>query len=166
MLTQERLQELLDYNPETGEFTRQVSGGGVKAGSVVGCKNSHGYLLIGIGHCIYPAHRLAFLYMRGTLPEGQVDHINGQRDDNRWVNLRDVTNIENQRNAKRRSNNSSGIMGVSWHKAKRKWQASITIDNCLKHLGYFNDFDEAVTARKRSETEYGFHPNHNRVQQN
>jgi len=161
-LTQDQLKELLHYNPDTGIFTNLTSRGGVKVGGVAGCLNNRGYIDLQIQKKTCLTHRLAFLYMTGEWPADQVDHINGVKDDNRWGNLRDVTNQENGRNQKRRNDNTSGVTGVCWYKQTGKWVAQIKIKNKKKFLGYFADFNEAVSARKEAELEHGFHTNHGR----
>lgn len=128
MLTQERLKELFEYRPETGEFIRKVSRGRGKAGSVAGTSDKDGYIIIGIDRERYKAHRLAFLYMDGKIPE-EVDHKNRITWDNRWDNLRDTTSSENNKNRTTYSN--SGYLGVSWHKAAKngKYKIKILIKN-------------------------------------
>jgi len=113
MLDQDRLKELLHYDPETGVFTWRVDRGSVKAGSEAGCVHSNGYHLIKVCKKIFYAHRLVFLYMTGGWPSQHVDHINGKKRDNRWFNLRDVDvgmNSQNERSP--RVNNKSGFLGV------------------------------------------------------
>jgi hypothetical protein len=87
---------------------------------------------------------------------------NGIRDDNRLVNLRDVTHKENLRNQKLSSSNKSGMTGVSWNKALNKWRALITVDYKMKHLGVFINIEDATQARKKAEKKYGYHANHGR----
>jgi len=162
-ITQERLKELLHYCPETGVFTNRVNrrprG---KAGAVAG-NFCGGYIEISLDNQTYRAHRLAFLWMTASFPPDQTDHINGIRDDNRWVNLRAVSDQENKRNLKRPSNNRSGVIGVNWFKPARMWRAYITVDNKHISLGYHKDFSSAVLARKQAEHKHGFHSNHGRV---
>ena len=119
-LTQNRLKELLHYDPETGIFTWRVSRRGAKSGSVAGV-HDNGYIRIKIDYELYLAHRLTFLYMEGYFPEYHVDHKNRIRDDNRWSNLRHVSRQCNQRNASIAKDNTSGITGVCWHKNNKKW---------------------------------------------
>jgi hypothetical protein len=97
-LTQNRLQELLEYNPLTGVFTRRVNSGHAKAGAVAGTKHIDGYIMVGVGGDKYFAHRLAFLYMTGEWPISGVDHRNTIKSDNSWGNLRDCTQRENMNN--------------------------------------------------------------------
>lgn len=110
----------------------------------------------------YRAHRVIWAIFYGKWPKGQIDHINGLRSDNRIENLRDVTNEENHKNMKIRSDNSSGVMGVFFYKSRKKWEAYIKADGRKKHLGYFASIDEAIDARRDAEKEYGYHENHGR----
>jgi len=98
----------------------------------------------------------------GEWPSGQVDHINGVRDDNRIVNMRDVSHQDNCRNAARPRTNTSGVSGVVWDKPHKKWRAEIRANGKMKNLGRFAIFDDAVAVRKSAEVEYGYHPNHGR----
>lgn len=132
-----RICELFDYNPNTGLFIRKttIPNGRALAGSVAGTLNGHGYISIKIDLRFHAAHRLAWLYMTGRIPKHQVDHINGIRTDNRFSNLREATNSQNQANAKRPSHNTSGFKGVSFNKASGKWQANIRVNGRQIHLG-------------------------------
>lgn len=153
ILTQSRLKELLHYDPETGLFTRF-------SGKVAGAIRPDGYVRIMLARELYYAHRLAWLYMTGSLPPEQIDHINGNKTDNRLANLRAVTNFENQKNQRKPVSNTSGIIGVVWHKTKNKWNAQIKHKGRSIHLGYFTDIEEAAAARAKASVQYGFHPNH------
>ena len=162
-LSQSRLKELFHYCPDTGDFTRLVSTNGrVKAGDIAGCLNNYGYLRITIDWESYLNNRLAFLYMTGAFPRYNTDHINGIRDDNRWVNLRDVTQAENNRNMKKPNTNTSGITGVHWNKNNNNWRARIRAGGKHTDLGSYTDFFEACCARKSAELKYDYHPNHGR----
>lgn len=110
----------------------------------------------------YLAHRVIWAICNGDWPSEQLDHINGDRGDNRIKNLRSVSHAENGRNQKRPSNNTSGVIGVNWHKFHKKWQSCIRLDRKIIHLGYFTDKADAIAARKAAEAKYGFHPNHGR----
>lgn len=172
-LTQSLLKELLHYDPETGVFTWERRGhstfatiGAAKSwnikypGTAAGSINSDGYIGIGIKWKIYKAHRLVWLYVHGQWPEDQIDHINHDRADNRLLNLREVTPQENSQNRKPDSLNTSGIVGVCFHKAAKKWYSQININKRCTYLGVFDDFDDAVKARKEAEVKYGYHENH------
>jgi len=158
MLTQARLKELLEYNPETGIFVRKISYARVYRGQEITAIDSKGYITAGIDRKRYRAHRLAFLYMTGSWPKNQVDHINHQKTDNRWANLRDVTGSQNQRNRCAHKNNKSGVMGVI--KYRGRWVSQITVNGRNITLGSFEELSEAIICRKAAEKEHGFHKNH------
>ena len=116
-LTQKRLKELLHYDPETGIFTRikKVRGGlGENPNEAGSIKTKHDYRIIGIDNKSYKASRLAFLYMEGYFPENIVDHKNRIKSDDRYKNLRQVTQQCNVKNCSIRKNNKSGVSGVFW----------------------------------------------------
>ena len=156
-LTQERLKELLDYDPDTGVFVWKVRRGGtIVAGSVAGCLHSSGYMHTKVDHKNYKMHRLAFLFMEGSFPPDQVDHINHDRADNRWENLRPVTNQENKRHTSMRIDNTSGVTGVC--REGRKWKVRIQVGEKRIYLGTTSDKDEAIRWRKEAEVKHGFSP--------
>jgi hypothetical protein len=144
-ITQSQLKAALHYDPDTGVFTR-LTGKGSKS-NVVGTVpkgERHAYLKIGIGRKIYQAHRLAWLYMTGACPEGFIDHINGNKLDNRFSNLRVATASQNKQNTRKaRRDSKSGLLGASWHSRTNKWRAAIQIDGKKKHLGYFDTPEQA-----------------------
>jgi hypothetical protein len=161
-MDQKTLKNLLLYNEDTGEFKWKKNHGRVKKNSPAGGVNSNGYILIMMYGKNYRAHRLAWLFVNGQLPEDQIDHINGEPTDNRISNLRAVSNIENCKNQKKPKNNTSGVVGVSWHKIDKKWMAHIAV-KCKKiTLKRSEDKFEAICARKSAEIKYGYHPNHGR----
>lgn len=163
MITQERLKELFYYNPQFGIFVRKVSTStNAKVGDIAGHLNVNGYIRMSVDCKAYQAHRLVFLYMNGEFPEHQVDHIKGVRADNRWSQLTAATDTENQKNAKKRIDNTSGITGIYWHKSRKKWMPRISIDGKQRHLGRFTDFFEACCIRKSAELKHGYHENHGR----
>ena len=99
----------------------------------------------------------------GPVPRGrEIDHINGDRTDNRLENLRLVTRQDNMKNAKVYDTNTSGVPGVSWRKDKQRWRAYVVDDYKQINLGQFEDWFEAVCARKSANNRYGFHENHGR----
>ena len=161
-ITQAEALRLFAYDPETGIVTRRVkTGQNTKVGDALLTKKSDGYLWVQIKGKRYTVHRIIWLMVFGHWPN-VIDHINGKRYDNRLVNLRDVTSAENSKNMKIGRNNTSGSVGVSWHKHARKWRARIG-NGKQTDLGYFNSKTEAITARRRAEYELGFHPNHGRT---
>jgi len=137
MLTQSKLKELMTYNPETGLFTRIKSYHSNKVGTCPDKINSKGYCEISIGSKKYKSHRLAWLYMTGDLPENQIDHINGIKSDNRWVNLRQATNAENCRNKKKK-----GFCVTR----SGSYQAEIQTGDQRIYLGTFKTREEAKEA--------------------
>lgn len=154
MVTQSRLKELLDYDPGTGVFTWRVSRGNAKSGSVAGSKNGQGYLQIMVDGKRYKSHRLAWLYVHGKFPPEHIDHINRARADNRIANLRLATSSENPQNQRKRRNNTSGVVGVHWHKKLGKWQAYIMSNGRGIHLGYYGTIEEAAAARAAAKAKY------------
>lgn len=163
MITQERLKELLEYNEATGYFTWKASlCSRRREGDIVGKDNKAylNYISITIDNNKYKLHRLVWLYVYGHMPNGQIDHINQIRKDNRLVNLREVNNIENSRNHTMNKNNISGVTGVHWDRGRNKWMAYIKVDYKRIHLGRFTSKEEAIAARAHAEQLYGFHENH------
>jgi hypothetical protein len=141
VLTAEKLRELLDYAPATGHFYWRKRVGNSYAGKRAGTTQD-GLVRISIGARVYQANRLAWLHVHGRFPEGVVDHINGDRSDNRIANLRDCSHVENARN--RKCHSISGLKGVVAH--GRKWKASIAVDGRDHYLGLFTTKEEAGAA--------------------
>jgi len=162
IITQDRIKELLYYNKQFGIFVWKISRGTAKAGSIAGHVDAHGYQIIKVDGTNYKAHRLAILYVNGKFPVDDVDHINGIRNHNSFINIRAATRTENTANQKIRNTNTSGIMGVCWHKASKKWSAYIMYGKERSTMGLHTDFFEACCARKSAELNLGFHPNHGR----
>lgn len=123
-------------------------------------RDGQGYLNGSIYDRKFFAHRVIWLLQTGAWPTGDIDHINGDRADNRWVNLRDVPHAVNGRNCFAWSSNTSGVTGVSWSKARRKWVASIRVDGLTRHLGHFETLEEAAAAREEANARYGFSARH------
>lgn len=155
MLRQEYLKEVLNYNPETGIFVwKQSLGRRIHIGDIAGSLNK-GYVRIKINKKHYKAHRLAWLYMTGSWPEFEVDHINHIRHDNRFENLRDITHQENQFNRSEQKN-TSGYVGVYWEKQRNEWRARISVNGKKIHLGFFTDKEEAAKAYHDAKEKYHF----------
>lgn len=154
----ERLIELLSYDSVTGTFTWKTSRQKCEKGSVAGTLHALGYRHIKIDGVRYLEHQLAWYYIHGKLPEGEIDHINGIRNDNRIVNLRDVSKSENQRNSGIRKDNTTGVTGVT--RDGSRWKAQIRINGKKKNLGRFNTFEEAKSARLNAEKENNFSDTH------
>ena len=156
MLTQSRLKELLNYDLETGIFTRIKIplGSHDKVGDIAGTRKINSYVSIRVDGKLYKAHRLAFLHINGSMPSDLVDHINGIQNDNRWHNLRECTNSQNCMNKTAQSNNTSGHKGVVWVKSKNKWCARIKVMNKSISLGDFKVLSEAVEAYRVASLKY------------
>ena len=150
-LTYERLRKLLVYNPETGKFYNRVRRGSQQAGTEAGCINSRGYLQISTNKKIYLAHRLAWLYVYGYMPENYLDHIDRDPNNNRIENLREVSHSCNLRNCDNRADNTSGVKGVRWVRPIGKWVATITADQRRIWLGQYADYADAACARLAAE---------------
>lgn len=134
----------------------------VKIGDIAGGKDKYGYQIVSVNYRLFKCHRIIWALFYGEWPSGSIDHINGVKDDNRIENLRVVTHQENLRNQKKRKTNKTGVHGISRQRALSKWQVFITVDYKNIYLGVYEDFFEAVCARKSAELQYGFHVNHGR----
>jgi hypothetical protein len=136
----------LDYDARTGAFTWRVSPSlGVKAGDPAGFSHD-GYVSIGIKGKYYRAHRLAWLWMTGEWPAGEIDHENLRKNDNRWANLRLATHSQNQTNKRAGKNNTSGFKGVSFCAKSKAWRAQISVDHKKIYLGTHATKEEAHAA--------------------
>lgn len=172
-ITATTVRELFDYDPDTGILTWRPrrndhpsfkkDGYNAKrnaaiwnshyAGKPAGSLHKKGYVCTTIGSRSYRNQRLIWLYVHGYVPE-QVDHINGQRCDNRLINLRAATRFENSRNRKIRHDSASGHIGVSWHKTEKKWRAHICRNGKMVTLGRFANINDAITARRTAEVKF------------
>lgn len=128
------------YDPESGRFAQNIHSWG-----------GYLYLVMRVSSNnwvrIY-AHRVAWAVMTGAWPETEIDHINGKRDDNRWINLREVSRMQNCWNSAPGKNNKSGVKGVSWYKRDGTWEASIRTDGKRRFLGRFPLLEDAIAARR------------------
>lgn len=178
MITQDRLKQLFDYDAGTGEFRflprarsefatdRAFSIFKTKCqGKVAGWGHVAGYISIRIDGRDYLAHRLAWLWMTGALPENEVDHVNGNRSDNRFSNLRSVSKLENSHNQSIRITNKSGHNGVFWDGRRRAWRVDLMNEGRSIYLGQFKTIEEATAARKAGERALGFNRGHGKPRQ-
>ena len=174
---QHDLRQLFDYDPESGQLLwkrRDVSmfkdkkqpaspnaaiWNGKNAGRVACSRTASGYLETSVFKRRLLAHRVIWKWVHGEEPD-EIDHINGDRADNRLVNLRSVHHEANGRNLARRKNNTSGATGVSRY--GNRWLARICPSRRTIYIGIFDSFDEAVAARRAAEVAYDYHPNHGR----
>jgi len=176
------LRDLLHYEPDTGKLFWKKRSQSMfedsEKSAVHKCRiwnsryafkeaftalSSFGYLRGSIFNRHYVAHRVIWAIHTEKWPDHEIDHINGNRSDNRIKNLRAVTRSENQKNVKRPENNTSGIIGVSWHSRTRTWRARIGLGGKSKTIGYFLSIEDARLARKAAEKKHGFHENHGRA---
>jgi hypothetical protein len=119
-----------------------------------------GYVSIRIGKSHITGQRLAWLAMTGKMPDEQIDHGNHNRADNRWKNLFEASHADNMRNKTRYRTNTSGAVGVTFHKKTGKWQACISVAGRWIYLGLFEKREDAMAARQAAQREYRFHENH------
>ena len=166
-VTQEQLRQWVEYNPNTGQMFRikfiypKTGETYSKRKEIMGT-NNRGYRWLKVFGDMYLVHRLAVLCMTGRHPKNEVDHINGDRLDNRWKNLRECDAFINSRNQGIRKDCTSGVRGVTYSKIAKKWTARISHMGDRYSLGYFTEFDDAVKARRKAEVDLGYHPNHAR----
>lgn len=163
----------VSYDPETGllkwkrreELTRGDKNYNAQfAGHECGSVDSHGYRVISYSHNgsrrILKAHRLAWFIAHGVIPEGDIDHVNRNRTDNRIANLRAVSRSVNSRNSSMQRNNTSGVTGVYWDKATGKWRANAHVNGRTRHLGYFACIQEASVVVKDFRSKHRFTESH------
>lgn len=169
----EVLRQLLRYDPATGKlFWRERPREWFKSDRAFNAHNARdagkeafvtlhheGYFRSMIYGRFYPAHRVIWAMQHDEWPD-QVDHINGDRQDNRLVNLRHVSHSENMQNKRIYSNNTSGHVGVFFNEQRRKWQAHIRTDGKRVHLGMFASREDAIIARQEASERHSFHRNH------
>ncbi len=149
-MDQKTLKSLVEYSPITGIFRWAISRPGCRKGDICGRLSAHGYIEIGLLGRLWKAQRLAAIYMTGEMPENGVDHIDGDRYNNRWSNLRLCTQSQNMGNVGVRKNNTSGHPGVTFDKARGKWRAQIRLAGTKTNLGRFESFNDAVAAHNKA----------------
>lgn len=164
-LTRQRLTDVIQYNKDTGELIwiakTSVHSNNITVGCAAGTIDNQGYRVIKIDGKSYKAHRLVWFLCNGVFPE-EIDHINGNPDDNRIINLRNVSHKENLKNKRIYIKNKTGVHGVTWKKTHMKWVAHIKINGKQKYLGIFKMFNDAAAARFDAENSLGYHTNHGR----
>lgn len=182
--TPEELRQLLRYEPETGKlFWLERPASFFKTGrddytpdrsakswnkryagkEALTARHPHtGHMTGRLLSRVAFSHRVAWALHVGRWPDGEVDHIDGNPENNRASNPREVSRTENARNRARQHDNTSGTSGVSWHARIGAWQVRIGHLGKRIHLGYFENREEAVAARIASEAALGYHVNHGR----
>lgn len=165
-MDRQTLSKMFSYCERTGELTRMT---GRHKGKVAGCKwtskkRKTSYIILDIFGKQNRAHNVIWTMLHGNIPKPlQIDHIDGDGTNNRLDNLRLVTSKENNHNQPRRSNNTSGVMGVYYRKNRQVWGARIILNGASIFLGEYKDKFNAYCAKKSAENKYGFHPNHGRI---
>lgn len=166
MLNITKLRNQLSYDPETGVFKWLVSGSGRKMNVAAGCirkqKHNNIWRKITFDQQDYTSAQLAWVLMKSEFPTFIIDHIDQDSLNDKWVNLRRGDSCIVQRNQKKSTRNTTGIVGVKWHKTSSKYHAFIGAGGTgkQKYLGSSSDFFEAVCIRKKAEIEYNYSPKH------
>lgn len=151
MITKELIQALFSYMPNGSLVRKVTTNPRAKQGTISGCLNKAGYLRTTVAGRLYYNHHLVWLLFHGYLPK-MLDHINGDRADNRIENLRECTQEENMRNCRNKKNNTTGIKGVTWRPTKGKFRARITVDQKEVCIGHYDTLEEASQAVQQART--------------
>ena len=161
-LTKKELDYLFLYDEISGKLLNRINrSSNSKVGEEAGFYVD-GYRVVEIAGKPYKVHRIIWCMVTGSWPKEQIDHINGIKNDNRLINLREVSAKENSYNRAKGTRNTSGTVGVYLHKETGRWRAMIRVDQKLIHLGLFKTKAAAIAARIEGERKYGFHKNHGR----
>ena len=145
MITKEKLKSLFDY--VDGQLIAKTKSKSRNIGDALHSVSEKGYLKGSVDGRQYKVHRLVFLYFHGFMPR-QIDHIDGNRQNNKIENLREATSAQNSQN--RMATGASKIKGVVWHKQSRKWVASICINRKSIHLGSFQKIEDAALVANQA----------------
>lgn len=151
LISKEILHEIFEYR-DGNLYWKNNRSPRVRADKLVGTVSPKGYRLVKLFGCLFRVHRLIYLMFHGHIPK-ILDHINGDKLDNRIENLREATGSENLRNQKVRSNNKSGVKNVHWHTQSKKWRVSIKADNKLIYFGTYDKLEEAAEVAKQKRIE-------------
>lgn len=180
--TPDELRQLLWYEPETGKLFWRERGAewfahctpghqdrirkgwnAAWSGKEAGVTGPYGYNTVTVQALHLMAHRIIWCMEHGHWPNEQIDHIDGDRVNNRLENLRECTHTENQRNMRRSRSNTSGVTGVYWDKKISRWKAEVSLKSRKIYVGVFRDLKEAETAVKAKRAELGFSDRHGTV---
>lgn len=160
MITQAKAKDMFEYR-DGWLYWKVPRSRGVKAGDRVGAITKRGYAQTAINGKSTSVHRLVFLLHHGYLPK-QIDHIDGDKANNRIENLRDVTTAQNNSNRGTPINNTSGVKGVCWHKSNKKWVVSLSINKTRRYFGAFDDMELAELVANEARSKYhGEYARHN-----
>jgi hypothetical protein len=152
MATQERINDLFYYG-DGALYRKKDAANQQKAGDRAGAVHHTGYRNIQIDGVMYLEHRVIYKMHYGIMPE-RIDHIDGNKENNRINNLRECTASQNSQNRGRQSNNTSGVKGVCWRKKSGKWHAQIMSKGVFMHLGFYTDIDAAAEAVRAARAEH------------
>lgn len=147
------IRDCLTYHPETGRFVWRIKVGSIAVGDEAGAGCAT-YRKIKVGGVVYLAHRLAWTYMTGNAPPDIIDHINGDRLDNRWVNLRAATNSQNLMNSRTYRGHAIGLKGVYQSRGRKNFGARISIEGKSRYLGSFDTAESAHEAYKHAAQQF------------
>jgi hypothetical protein len=157
-ITADRVRQLVNYDSKTGVFTWNTKRRRCMPGAKAGCRMKNGYIIIRLDDVLHLAHRLAWFYTTEKWPAHQIDHINGDRSDNRIDNLREATNLENAHNRQKRKTNKSGYTGV--RAENNRWLAEIKVNYKPIRLGLFDTPEEASKIYQEARKRYHPFSNH------
>jgi hypothetical protein len=157
--TQTDLQKVFYYDEITGNLFYRITCYRANKGSIATTPHTRGYLQTRIGKKAYLAHRIIFMYMQGYMPI-EIDHIDHNRSNNVWTNLREISPRDNHLNESLSKNSTTGITGVCLHAPTGKYRAYIMVHRKHIHLGLYENIADAQAARQYANTRYGFHENH------
>ncbi|NBW23602.1 MAG: Pathogenesis-related transcriptional factor and ERF protein [Caulobacteraceae bacterium] len=144
----EEVAKILDYNPKTGKFFRKINTGSFgRIGEVLGYTTKRGYRKTSVCNIQLYDHQLAWLLFYSKWPDRQIDHINGNRSDNRISNLREATVSQNALNRSYQSNSKTKYKCINWKPDRKKYRVKIGVNKKYYHIGYFVNLDEAIKAR-------------------
>jgi hypothetical protein len=149
MVSIETLRDEFSYEPQTGLLRwRKPAGraGRIPAGTVAGSLNHYGYIEVRVSGKLLKAHRVIWALMNGVWPQHEIDHIDGDRSNNAWDNIREATHEQNLCNRGPQKNNTSGFKGVSWHRPSGKFRAAIKARGKHHYIGLFSTAAEASAA--------------------
>lgn len=152
----EVLHNHFDYDPEIGTLRSKSDRRTGGIGAILGCQDGHGYLVTSLFRKPLKVHRLVWALAHGSWPKGLIDHINGNKSDNRLSNLRCVNHAQNKQNLSKPANNTSGYLGVSFHKKSGRWAANIKVDGRSHYLGLHDTPQRASDAYQRAKS--SLHP--------
>jgi hypothetical protein len=159
-LLQDELKSIFEYDPMSGTLRWKEGRSNMVKGSIAGCTHGSGYKVVTIKSKMHKVHRVIWIMLFGQIPDKFfLDHINGNKADNRLENLRLATNSQNQQNRPAPKNSSSGYRGVNWHKQADKWMARICHNNKRITIGFFDTAEQAYEAYKTEAKKLFSHAN-------